>query len=219
MKVLFVCHHAATLDPRGVDYRAILDRTASPADKKLYKRALDDFCWTSHEDVLEGATPWGRLDVWSPRKTITINQYCDRVRALNDDHGLNMSVADYLELMEPDREFRQYRLALYDMVKRIKSVARETETWQLIPHQIGRPGRDAAEKRQGHYYLMGDLGESSGVEKASDTVIWVYTDEELKEDKEAKVGIAKARKGRTLIHGTHVMADYSKAIMAEVLEC
>lgn len=218
MKVLFVCQHASMLDPRGVDYRSILDRNPSAADKKLYHRALDDFCWEDHEDVAEGQTPWGRLEIWSPRKTITIGQYCDRVRAVNSDRGLDMAVPDYLELMEPDREFRQYRLALYDMVKKLKALARETNTWQLVPHQIGRSGRDAAEKRQGNYYLMRDLGESSGVEKASDHVIWVYTDEDLKEEKEAKVGIAKARKGKTLRQGTHIMADFARSNMSEILD-
>lgn len=218
MKVLFVAQHAATLDPRGVDYRAILDKTATAEDKKLYHRALDDFEVTSHEDADEITTPGGRLHVWAPRLPIEMNQFMDRARAINEDLGgrLDIAAADYLELIEPSRDFRVYRLNLKYMVQQGKNLARELELWTILLHQISRSGRDAAEKRVPRHYLMRDLGETSGIERACDHFLWVYYDEDLREEHEAKVGIGKARKGDTILHGYHVMADYARANVAEV---
>ena len=58
--------------------------------------------------------------------------------------------------------------------------------------------------------------EFSGVEKAADTVLWVYSDESMKRDKEVRIGIAKARKGDTYTEGTFIMADYAHGAMFDI---
>jgi len=219
MKVLFVAQHAATLDRRGVDYRAILDGTESARDKKLYHRALDDFEVKKHEDDLEIETASGAsLHVWAPRKTIDMDQFVGRAQGIAEDDGLDLVVGDYLELIEPSRDFGQYRLNLKHMAEQGKSLAREVDLLVVMNHQISRKGRDDAEKRRPKHYLMRDLGESSGLERAADTILWIYTDDDLKDERESKVGIAKARKGRTLINGFHVMSDFSRGLVAEIME-
>ena len=73
-----------------------------------------------------------------------------------------------------------------------------------------------AEKREPYpHYLMWALGESSGVEKAADTFLWVYTDEKMKNENETNMGIGKARKGKTMIQGRFYMADFERALVAE----
>lgn len=216
MKVLFVAQHAAMIDPRGVDYRQILNGTPTPEDKKLYLRALDDFQFSNDEDGEEIESPFGRLIVWAPRKRINLDNYCDRLRAIKQDQGLDMAVADYLELIQPSRDLGQYRLNVKESAEVSKALARELDLWHLINHQISRGGREAAEKRSPNHYLLRDLGESSGVEKASDQAIWIYSDDGLKEEREARVGIAKARKGRTIVEGWHVYADFRKSLIGPI---
>jgi len=144
-----------------------------------------------------------------------MDRFTDRVRAMRADIGIDVVVGDYLELIQPTRDLKQYRLNLKDMAEEAKALAREEEVWVIMNHQISRAGRDAAEKRNPPHYLMRDLGESSGIERAADHILWVYTDDDLKDERESKIGIAKARKGRTLLHGTHVYADYAKGFMSE----
>lgn len=221
MRALFVAHHArAAIDPRGVLWADILTGNASRSDRKLYRKALDDFEVKKDGDrdsekivTAQG----GALHVWAPRKTINMAQLSDRVRAMSEDEGLDAYVVDYLELVQPGRDLGQYRLNVKDMCEQNKALAREQDVWALVNHQISRQGRDAAEKRDDHpHYLLRDLGESSGVERAADTVLWIYSDEDLKEQNEARIGIAKARKGKVLQKGFHVVADFPHGFMAEL---
>ncbi len=216
---LFVAQHASTLDDRGVEWSRMLDGTADLETKKRYHRALDDFEVKPYEDGLEVTSSTGAaLHVWAPTKQITIGQYCERARAIKEDQGLDVAAADYLELIEPDRDLGQYRLNVRDMAKRFKVLARELDIWQLVPHQIGRKGRADAEKRTPPHYHLGDLGESSGVEQAADTVVLIYSDDDHKSENQARVGLPKARKGKTHTQGERVFADFPHSVIAALPE-
>lgn len=223
MLALFVCQHAYTLiDPskeKGVSYRDILDGTETKRDRILYERALDDFEDDDPENP-EGGTVTTKkgaaLHIWSPRRQPTMDRYSNRVRSIAEESGLDIVVADYLELIQPTRPTGQYRLDIKDLCDEGKYLARDVGILHIMNHQISRLGRDAAEKRKPvHYYLLRDLGESSGVEKAADVVLWVYVNEELKRTNQARLGIAKARKGSTLTQGLCIFADYAHGYMAD----
>lgn len=221
MRTLFVAQHAATLDPRGVDYAAILNGNAKREnghDYKLYMKALDDFQIDGHEDQEELKTKRGSLYVWAPRKRIDMSRFIARARAMKQDVGLDIVVADYLELIQPSKDFGQYRLNVKEMCEVSKATARELNVWTILNHQISRKGRDDAEKRKPRHYLMRDLGESSGVERAADHILWAYSDDDLKVDREVKIGIAKARKGKTIIRGFHAYANFAKALVAPLAD-
>lgn len=218
MLVLFLAQHAARMNSKGLYYRDILDGTASSDQKKLYLQAMEDFQIDSHDDTQEIQSAAGALHVWAPLKEINAKDLTDRVKSVKSDGGLDIVVVDYLELVQPTKELGQYRLNVKYLCERSKSLAREEDVWMILNHQISRSGRDAAEKRTPKHYLLRDLGESAGVERAADHVLWIYSDEDFKSNKEAKVGIAKARKGGTLKFGTHIMADYQKSLLGEIEE-
>lgn len=214
MQTLFVAAHAATIDPAGVRYRQILEGKATAAERKLYQRALDDFKVT--KGVLENRGAPGRLEIWSPNKPITFAKFKDRARAVKRERGLDILCIDYLELVEPGDLKGDYRHVLKQMIQGSKAIARELDLWHLVLHQISRKGRDEAEKRNPNHYIQRDLGESAGVERAADSILWSFTDQDHKDDKTCKVGIAKARKGDTLLHGRYCHADFAKAIIGEI---
>lgn len=218
MRTLIIAAHAATLDPRGVDYRAILEKRPNKIDRALWLRALDDFQVDEHEDTAEIESQQGRIEIWSPSREITWSRYADRARSVKRDRGLDILAGDYLELILPDRSRGSYRLDIKDMIQSSKYLARELDLWHLMLHQISRKGRGEAEKRNPPHYRMRDLGESSGVEKAGDTVIWSYYDDDLRQDKNVRVGIAKARKGEILLHGRHCYANFARAIVGEIAD-
>lgn len=215
MQVLFLAQHAWTIDEErvGVDYRSILDGRPSRRDRVLYERALEDYeIEKTGSDEASGRD----LHIWAPNRRISWENLQDRVRSLREEGGLDFVVVDYLELVQPSRDLGQYRLNVKEMVEAGKALAREEDIWMIMNHQISRAGRDAAEKRKPHpFYLLRDLGESSGVERAADHVLWIYSCEEYKESREAQVGIAKARKGDTHINGFRVFADFSKSLIFE----
>jgi len=213
MVTLFVSQHAASLDSRGVRWTDILDGTATSREKKLYLRALDDFQISEDDEQSSIESERGSLHIWAPRAQIDMDHFVDRAKAVNADSGLDIVVADYLELIEPAKEFGQYRLNIKGMCEQGKRLAREENLWLILNHQISRSGRDNAEKRQPPHYLLRDLGESSGVERAADHVLWIYSDESFKEEMEARSGIAKARKGSTMINGAHIFADFERSLL------
>lgn len=218
IETLFVAQHAALhVNERGVEWRKILDGSADAEQRRTYNLALDSFEVRHHEDVSEVTSASGAaLHVWSPEKTITMSQLIDRARAIKEEDGLDIMAADYLELIEPDRDLGQYRLNVRDMAKQAKSAARELNIWNLFTHQIGRPGREKAEKRSPPHYQLGDLGESSGVEQAADTVVVVYTDDDLRSQNHARMGLPKSRKGRPHTVGKHILANYPISVVAEL---
>lgn len=216
-----VAQHAATMEPRGVPYREILEGTATPEARDLYLRALRDY---GRPSVGPGETTTAIAEapfhIWAPASA-SMERVLERARALKKRGGLDVLVVDYLELLAPDAggAFQdQYRLQVKRMVERLKSAARELDLLLIVNHQISRAGREASAKRDPEpHYTLGDLGESSGVERAADTVLWIYTDENLKQFKQARVGIAKARKGRTCAHGFVIMADYERAVLRDLV--
>jgi replicative DNA helicase len=182
MRVLFVCHHASTLDPRGVPYLKILDRTASKTELRLYARAMVDF------RVAEGA---------------------------GDDPDVGMVVGDYLELFRPTVKTRDYRHDLTEMCYEAKETAREADVWSVMCHQISRAGREAAEKRAPRHYIARDYGESAGIERSVSQLVWVYSDEALKADRQARLGMALVRTGDSLVEGEEIFFDPRNAFMGQ----
>ncbi len=220
VRTMFIAQHCAKLDPGGIHWVDALDGRLNAAQKKLWYEALDDFQINEHEDSDEIESVDGAsLVIWAPRKRITQGDWRARVRAAKSDSKIDIAVKDYTELVKPEEKkgFANYRLDLKDMVEEDKALARELDIWCIDNHQISRKGRDDAEKRKpGPHYLKRDLGESSGLERAADHILWVYSDGDLKDDREAKIGIAKARKGREIVHGYHVYADFAKSLVTEL---
>ena len=217
MTVMFVAQHAWHLDAQGVRWVDILNGTASKKDRALYDLALQDFEIVGGEGDEHGEVPGpgGRIYIWAPEDDeICMSQYVDRVVSMADEGKIGATVLDWLELVEPDRDTGHHRHNLSRMCKQGKRMARRAKVWSLICHHISRKGRVKAEQRSPRHYVLDDLGESTGVEKAADHVLWIYTDEVYKLDREARVGIAKARKGQTKITGFPVFADFERSLVA-----
>lgn len=215
-QVLILAQHASTLNPRGFSPRAIMDGTESKEDRELYLKALDDFEFRTHEDTMEVSSEQGYFQVWAPRKRISCDRYFERARAVKEEDGLDVLGLDYSELLD-FKASKQYRLELKDFAEDSKMLARELDVHHMILHQISRKGREAAEKRGG-FYVKEDLGESSGIERSADVIIWVMSTEAGRHDMEAKVGICKARMGSTLTEGQLIYANYAKGIMGPKLD-
>jgi len=218
IKALFIAQHAATLDPLGVNWVDALDNRLDRTSKKLWHAALDDFEVQEDSDGLRMESQGGKLIIWSPSKAIHQGQWADRLRAAKQEDDIDIAVKDYTELVKPrpKKGFANYRLDLKEMIDEDKALSRELDIWCIDNHQISRKGRVEAEKRGPPHYRMCDLGASSGLEQAADHFMWVYSDEELKDDREAKIGIGKARKGKTIYHGFHAYADGARGLIAEV---
>ncbi|MBR6328251.1 MAG: replicative DNA helicase [Lachnospiraceae bacterium] len=126
---------------------------------------------------------------------ITVSQLRSRCRKLKIDHGLDLVIIDYLQLMTPgsNTDSRQQQIA--DISRNLKILARELNVPIIALSQLSR----AVEQRTDHRPMLSDLRESGAIEQDADIVMFIYRDEVYNENTEnkniAEIIIAKHRNG------------------------
>lgn len=125
-------------------------------------------------------------------------QMRSKCRRLAREHGLDLVILDYMQLMNAGGAFENNRVQEISYISRsLKELARELNVPLLSAAQLSR----AVEQRQDKRPQLSDLRESGSIEQDSDVVIFLYRDEVYNEASEfpnqAEVIIAKHRNGPT----------------------
>lgn len=132
-----------------------------------------------------------------------------RARQLKHEHGLDLIIIDYLQLMQGGRqENRQQEIS--EISRSLKAMARELEIPILALSQLSRNVEMRAEKKP----QLSDLRESGSLEQDADIVMFLYRDEYYNRDDSEKENIAevifaKNRNGPT----TSINLQFNKEIM------
>ncbi len=120
-----------------------------------------------------------------------------KARRLQAEHGLDMVVVDYLQLMRGDNRSENRVQEISYISRSLKSLARELETPLIALSQLSR----AIESRTDHKPMLSDLRESGAIEQDADIVMFIYREDMVKENSEKKniadVIVAKHRNGPT----------------------
>ncbi len=123
-----------------------------------------------------------------------------RARRLKQQHGLDMVVVDYLQLMShPKAESRQQEIS--NISRGLKELARELDVPVIALSQLSR----AVESRDDKRPMLSDLRESGSIEQDADVVLLLYRPEYYVRKEEqtaeirglAEVIVAKQRNGPT----------------------
>ena len=118
-----------------------------------------------------------------------------RARRLKAEHGLDMIVIDYLQLLSAKAESRQQEISMIS--RSLKELARELEIPLITLAQLSRSVESREEKRP----QLSDLRESGSIEQDADVVAMLYRPEyyfPIDENKgKAEVRIVKHRNGAT----------------------
>lgn len=128
---------------------------------------------------------------------ITVTEMRAKCRRLKMEHGLDLIMIDYLQLMSGggQQESRQQEISMIS--RSLKSLAREMDCPVIALSQLSR----APELRADHRPILSDLRESGAIEQDADVVMFLYRDEYYHQDSEKKnIGeliIAKQRNGET----------------------
>ena len=127
---------------------------------------------------------------------LSVSAMRSRARRLKHQHGLDMIVVDYLQLMShPKSESRQQEISAIS--RSLKELARELEVPVLALSQLSR----AVESRDDKRPLLSDLRESGSIEQDADVVLLLYRPEYYNQTDEnkglAEVICAKQRNGPT----------------------
>jgi replicative DNA helicase len=120
-----------------------------------------------------------------------------KARRLQAEHGLDLIVVDYLQLMRGDNKSENRVQEIGYISRALKGLARELECPVIALSQLSR----AVESRTDHKPMLSDLRESGSIEQDSDIVMFIYREDLHKENSDKKniadVIIAKHRNGPT----------------------
>ncbi len=130
--------------------------------------------------------------------SITPNQLRTKCRRLYAEHGLDLIMIDYLQLMVTERGSSNRVMEISEISRGLKGLARELDVPVLAAAQLSR----AVEQRQDKRPLLSDLRDSGSIEQDADIVMFIYRDEYYNPDTTerpniAELNIAKHRNGPT----------------------
>ena len=157
---------------------------------------------------------------------IRITDLRSKCRRLKQEHGLDMIVIDYLQLImgSGSRMSDNRQQEVSEISRTLKAIARELECPVIALSQLSR----GVEQRQDKRPMMSDIRESGSIEQDADIVAFLYRDdyynrEDGEEDDdggmepvtnddngEIEVIIAKQRNGPTGTVKLHFMKQYNK---------
>ncbi|MBR3742625.1 MAG: replicative DNA helicase [Clostridia bacterium] len=129
---------------------------------------------------------------------LTPGQLRSRCRRMMMDHGLDMIVVDYLQLMGSDNKAESRQVEVSNISRSLKSIAQELKVPLVACAQLSR----ANEKRGGSGLrpMLSDLRDSGSIEQDADVVMFLHREAYYKRDEQvpdniAEVIVAKQRNG------------------------
>lgn len=185
-----------------------------PGDQ-LIKRMLSDLSsvegpkWKQpyylfdEKDQVLATDAFGILDQWKlkihdkPRLTVTDIRSTIQKTKREHPNGKHLVVIDYLQLITQPNRFERQDLAVGDMTRKLKQIARKYEVPVVLISQLSRGVEQRADKRP----VMSDLRDSGNIEQDADVIMLLSREEfaQARPDKSEliNVHIAKQRNGPT----------------------
>ncbi len=130
---------------------------------------------------------------------LSLSALRSKARRLQAQHGIDLVIVDYLQLMHATLEGKRYpnrEQEIAEISRGLKSIAKELDVPVLALAQLSR----AVESRQSKVPQLSDLRESGAIENDADVVLFIYREsmydtENLEAKNTADIIIAKHRNG------------------------
>jgi len=120
-----------------------------------------------------------------------------RARRLKREHGLDLIVVDYLQLMQVPGTQKNRATEIAEISRGLKALAKELSVPVLALSQLNRSVEQRTEKKP----VMSDLRESGALEQDADMILLIYRDEVYDKNTTkkgmAEIDLAKHRNGET----------------------
>jgi replicative DNA helicase len=164
--------------------------------QRLRRGDLADHEWAIFLEAL-GRLSESRIFI-DDTPSISPLQLRTKCRRLHAEHGLDMVMIDYLQLMQAEHPSNNRVQEVSEISRELKSLARELDVPVVAAAQLSR----AVEQRQNRRPMLSDLRDSGSIEQDADVVMFIYRDDYYnKETSErpniAEVNVAKHRNGPT----------------------
>jgi replicative DNA helicase len=118
-----------------------------------------------------------------------------RARRVKREHGLDIVVVDYMQLMQVSGTKENRATEISEISRGLKSLAKELNVPVIALSQLNR----SVEQRESKKPVMSDLRESGAIEQDADMILFIYRDEVYNKDSprkgQADIDLAKHRNG------------------------
>jgi replicative DNA helicase len=139
-----------------------------------------------------------------------------KARRLHAEHGLDLLIVDYLQLMRGDFRSENRQQEISFISRSIKGLARELNIPILALSQLSRQVESRHDKRP----LLSDLRESGSIEQDADVVMFIYRDDVYNPDTEfpniAEIIVSKHRSGPTGVFSVYFKRQLAQFVDLEV---
>lgn len=171
--------------------RKVIASTAHIDLLKINTGNLDDKDWTN---IGHASGPLaGRKLFIDDTAALTVSEIKAKAKKIKLQHGLDLIVVDYLQLMRGKGENRTQEIS--GISRGLKQIGKDLDVTVIALSQLSR----APEARTNHRPMLSDLRESGSIEQDADIVMFLYRDEYYDKDTEdkniAELIFAKNRNG------------------------
>lgn len=168
-------------------------------------------------------------------KTLSFGEIREKLEAVDDEmiektgYGLDAVVVDHINLCKFNGAGRKFTSemaegnAYVSFFRKLALSFRKDEEGNMrrlamiILSQINRQGKQKADRNQGRYTLNA-LAEFNELERGAQVVLTIYTNDDMKETKEATLQLLKNRNGRTIEDPISVYADGETYVFGDEME-
>ncbi len=132
--------------------------------------------------------------------SISPMQLRTKCRRLYAEHGIDVIMVDYLQLMQTERPYSNRVQEISEISRALKGLARELDVPLVANSQLSR----AVEQRTDKHPMLADLRDSGSIEQDADVVMFIYRDDYYKHEESerpniAEINVAKHRNGPTAV--------------------
>ncbi|MCP4902208.1 MAG: replicative DNA helicase [bacterium] len=204
---LNICAHAALRSDQKIAVfslemssealvRRLLSSEARVDQKRLATGYLAKSDWPK---LTMAAQSLEEVNLWiDDTPGITVLEVSAKARRLKQEHGLDLVMVDYMQLMSGGGRFASRNEEVSALSRGLKAIAKELDVPMLVLSQLSRqPDRRGGDHRP----QLSDLRESGSIEQDADVVMFIIRpsmyDPEIDDPRKVELIIAKQRNGPT----------------------